>query len=45
MPEEELAPQEVLDLHEGEGEKDDHEVPKDLLQLHVALEAKEAGLL
>lgn len=33
------------EMHEGEDEDDSHEVPADLLELHVALEAKEAGLL
>lgn len=33
------------EMHEGEGEDEDHEVPADLLELHVALEAQEAGLL
>lgn len=33
------------DMHEGEGDDDDHLVPVDLLELHVAIEAKEAGLL
>lgn len=28
-----------------EGDDEEHEVPTDLLDLHVALEAKEAGLL
>lgn len=28
-----------------EGDDEDHHVPADLLDLHVALEAKEAGLL
>lgn len=30
---------------ETEGDDEDHHVPEDLLQLHVAIEAKEAGLL
>lgn len=36
-------PPEVLDSTEGDDEE--HGVPTDLLELHVALEAKEAGLL
>lgn len=32
-------------MHEGEDEDEEHEVPADLLELYVALEAKEAGLL
>lgn len=30
---------------EVEGDEEDHIVPEDLLQLHAAIEAKEAGLL
>lgn len=41
MPEPEVRDE----MHEGEEEDDDHTVPSDLLDLHVALEAKEAGLL
>lgn len=33
------------EMHEGEEDDKEHMVPEDLLQLHVALEAKEAGLL
>lgn len=33
------------DMHEGEEEDDEHTVPEDLLELHVALEAQKAGLL
>lgn len=33
------------EMHEGEGEGEDHEVPVDLLELYVAIEAQEAGLL
>lgn len=36
---------EELEMHEGEGGDEDHSVPVDLLELHVALEAQEAGLL
>lgn len=36
---------EVEDLHEGEDDEESHSVPLDLLELHVALEAKEMGLL
>lgn len=38
-------PEERDEMHEGEGEDDDHAVPTDLLDLYVALEAQEAGLL
>lgn len=31
--------------HEGEDDDEGHEVPSDLLELHVALEAQEAGML
>lgn len=41
MPETEVRDE----MHEGEGEDEDHTVPADLLDLHVAIEAKEAGLL
>lgn len=38
-------PEETVPNPEEEGDDDDHAVPEDLLQLYVAIEAKEAGLL
>lgn len=46
MPDDEVP--ELDELHEGEdfdGDHGTHDVPEDLLELHVALEAEEAGLL
>lgn len=45
MPEDDEALEERDEMHEGEEDDEDHEVPLDLLELHVAIEARDAGLL